>query len=485
MKGKNTTIMAGIISLLIFSGCATEPAVMQNEKAVSPGAAVVQKEFVQELSEEQEILCRYLGVPKEKIKFSKNLTDAEPVVIENDITQNRKNASYEVEVEGETDKSGYYCFGVFYNDFGEKTVTIAKALTEQEIEELHAKWNYDKVKLCKTLYSGLADDVGKKLKGYKTPEIVLGKQKSYKEVMANAREGMERAFINESGQYESCVIRNTGTSVRGQRLIFQNGKWKSEEIKIPKKWRNSALDCEIQYQFGQLWYEDESRIAVSDDKGNILGSINFEKWEDKHGVKADNGIVSQYMPEGKVILNIIGKKKSYLVDVKTGEIRQAYDFYLQGEVYGKYIIIQNEYDITDKFQIVEWETGKIVLKLDVKAIRDEQNSIGEYMGYQPADDNGVYGFIGLDGEKEEIPGYKFIFPFDCCISKNRIYFKAETGVYSYDRKQDKLIKVLEGEKYPQFKEMSGDDFDVAEDGTIYMFHLDCENNDFLYLKPQS
>lgn len=41
MKGKNTAIMAGIVCSLIFAGCTKEPAVIQNEKAVSPGGGVM------------------------------------------------------------------------------------------------------------------------------------------------------------------------------------------------------------------------------------------------------------------------------------------------------------------------------------------------------------------------------------------------------------------------------------------------------------
>lgn len=484
-------IICAFFFVLFYAGCGKNEVIQQKGDVSSEGGMAVLNEEKQVTSEELEILCQYLHIKKENITYSANLTETSTndCMGEEEIFESK---SYEIEVNDDKNKSGFYCIGLGENAMGEKDVYIAKELTQKEMKKLDISWENEEVKLCKVIYDGLVEDMErtKKEQGYRTPSICTSYVKQYQESLKNTKEIVENGYINDSGKYETAYIdaKLDGLGVgalSGEKMIFENNKWSINKFQIPTELNKRGYRDKLDFQYGQLWFcSSSNEIKVSDTAGNIIGVLDLNKWKEVQGLKAEDNITVQYMPNAKVIINVNGQKKSYLVNVKTGATIRTYDFHLEGKVYGKYMILQKE-SHSEFIQIVEWKTGKTVLKLDVSAIQKEYSKTEKYVGYKTkGDSSDERGFWPLEGENKIFDNNsKISHPIRSFISENQLYLSFFTGIYRYDSESNKLNKILDGKKLLKYQNMYSTDFDVASDETFFLLgSIAGEKGNLLILK---
>ena len=175
-----------------------------------------------------------------------------------------------------------------------------------------------------------------------------------------------------------------------------------------------------------------------------------------------------------------GVQKSFLVNVRTGEMIKVYE----GTVYGT--CIENKLYSCDEnniFKVYNLNTGEYEKYIDVSSIKKEYGTGKRYIGYSQS----LPGFFEL--YNFDIPGieaYNASVKFD--IYKGTLYFSYFSGVYRYNEKENKLEKILDGEKMLLYKEMYGS-FTVGKEEQIYMLGFqgggdDEGATDFLYLRKK-
>jgi len=104
-------------------------------------------------TEEIQALFKLLNVSPNKVTVSANKTIGTP-------SGKNSTVSYEIEVDGEEEKSGYYCMTKCNTDEeADKYIKIAKVLSEKEASQINL-YNEPKGKLCKVLYNGRVDEIG-------------------------------------------------------------------------------------------------------------------------------------------------------------------------------------------------------------------------------------------------------------------------------------------------------------------------------------
>lgn len=426
---------------------------------------VSSQERKQPISEELGIICKYLNVSESAIVASENLT--EPSQYEEDSEQI---ASYEIQVPGEEKKSGYYCIELSSDAEGEDTALIAKALTEKELKSLNAK-EYSTEKLCKILYTGRICDMGISLeeRGYFRPSMESNVGKDYEENLSKSKHFIENGYINSADQFEISEIGVTqGTfrfgNLRGKQWVWDKGNWKKKTFKIPKELNKNGFTDKLKFEYNQLWYRNGKYFQVYDAKGKKLGSVDLEQWIQDQEITiqvnmsnmVDYMLDIQYMPDAKAIFNIVNEKKSYLVDMKTGNVLQKYDIHICGEVKGDYVVPRNCF--SNEFELINWKKGKVECRLDVGCIRDEWEISPEYIGYEP-DNEGEHGFYDCS-----LAGNSSI---RCTMVGDKVYFSYPSGIYEYDKAKQILVKIFDGKKLSELQKMEITDFDANQKGEFY------------------
>ena len=444
------------------------------------------KDNTKKLSEDVQVLCQYLGEKPENITISKNKTGRK------DSKDDTVYASYTVKINGDEEKSGYYCISLYTK--GEKRYThIAKEVKISEREEKDIKWKKS-TRLCYDLYEGPVDEVGKEKQEYIVPKIDKSQVKEYevtRERYLTFTAGS--GYFGEDNNYKVAYLGHPSANWK-LKEYSENG-WIKKQVKTSKDIPTTSPEV---VHFGPdetLWYNDEKLLMVTDCEGNVLGKLDLVQWKEEKG-KSEEEFAVSYLEDGKVIFSYITEKneeKSMLVDVKTGDVEKEYDMSLEGETFGDKIVKYNQG--TDCVEVINWETGTVLYKLDLNNIRlmfwDEEERVpleGKYIAYSERGEEEI-GFI--DVYKEELKGYEksMCEPMHFSMYNNRLYIIAESGAYRYEEENKTLFQImdsLEGESlwYTNMVGTYGDG-DVGENETIYFLSFREEwKDEFMYLEPK-
>ena len=442
--------------------------------------------------EQREMLYKFLNMPKEKISFSENRTP------DTDRYDDFHDVSYEVKIEGDAEKSGYYCVNMREDEErdGELCVTIAKALTKEELERVETARKFSvepkehHIILCKILYDGPVDELGKEkdLSDYKVPQIDSSHVVKYKETMLGTDDiwGAYTGYINSTDNLSvSYVEDDSGNKVKWWKGVFKDNKWVVKKGKIP------SPQGEIYDYFGgedgKLWYYTGKQIQISDEDGKILINLDLKKWKKENKLSKSQVLSIAPIKDFNCIFNIKNKNNkeySLILNLKNGEIIKKYDFSIEGGVYGDYVIQYKGVE-SDLLHLLNWRTGEVEYKLNLKGIRDEYKISEQYIGYmERGSSQGFHelydhDIVGIEATRS---------PLLYNVQNSDVYISYFSGVYRYDKESNTLIKILDGKNQPIFSEMHGD-FNIAKDGTIYSLGFyqggdDHGATDFLCLYPE-
>lgn len=146
-KMVSTLSLIGVLSVFLV-GCDLRPKQWKAAGRIEDFQSIT---TVKE-TEEMQALFRLLQVSPNQVTVSGNKTSEKK-------RGENTTVSYEIEVEGQEEKSGYYCMTMCKKaDVQGKYIKIAKALSEKEAS-LVKRNGEPKGKLCKVLYRGLVEDM--------------------------------------------------------------------------------------------------------------------------------------------------------------------------------------------------------------------------------------------------------------------------------------------------------------------------------------
>ena len=234
---------------------------------------------------EVQVLFKLLGVKESDVSISENLT------FEKQRSENNT-VSYELEIEGDEERSGYYCMEMWEDD-GNSNIRVAKALTQKENEQLGFQGETDS-KTCKVLYSGPLDQITslKDREKLVSTSIDTSHVKTYKETMTDTKKirGAHYGYINKDGNFTvDYVDEEINESFAWKQGIFKDGKWEISSFPISIIETKEKTGIEYLNYFGykddNLWYFGEKKIQVTNKKGDVLAYMNISKWKKYKGME--------------------------------------------------------------------------------------------------------------------------------------------------------------------------------------------------------
>lgn len=483
MKNKNEKRVAAVflialLSVLCFTACGKKETKKEVKKEVT--GQTEKEKTVSDVSDGHTYLlerfCEVMDVEKKDLGLTFNY-------------ENEGNVSYDITVKGREDLAGTYVF-VQYDNW----LRIARKITNQEKQErkLVEVMGYDDAH--RMLYEVLYDSEEAEVKEHinkrgtaRTLPIDSSRVKKYKEEKLGTGDIWEcwNGYINNDNHFMVSYYGDTSSWTQG---VFQNGKWITKQLPVPGGGYEYYY-CST-FESDTLWYFNpyKQKLKVSNKNAQIICDIKLSKWCEKNGVGSVDDVIK--LPNGKAIFNCLPDKwegedyrahfvrwetednaKAFLVDLKTRKVVKKFDRSIHGNYSaGKIYYFNNSANL---MEIINPETGETEELLDLSNVYNAGGYGVKYMAY-----NDVMNCI------EHIDFAKCDYPVKCSINDGEVYFSYYSGVYYYNKKEQKLEQIVDGTKQELFREMQGS-IAVDKDGEhIYMLGFigggdDEGPNDFL------